>query len=513
MATGDDLRCPVVETAEDGHGRPGGRWWMAVALLVLLAAGLAVRLHHLDDSVLAFHPTRQLHSAIIARDLYLEQTADVDDPGRVAADRARRAQGGLEAPVNEYVVAGLYLVNGRESTWLAGVWASILWLVGGAFLVAAVGRFVGRLGQLVTLAVHLFTPLAVAAGRSFQPDPLMVTAVVGAAWASLRWVERRSWGRLVAAGAMAGLAVLVKPFALPLVLGAFAAVAAHDRGVRRTAADPQAWAFAALAVGPWVLALASGSAARSDPGDYFVASLLASGAFYRAWGRQITDNIGLVVLAVGLVGGLLVARGRARALLLGLVGGYLAACGAFDFRVAGHSYYHLVLVPILALGCGIAVDAVPGWLARRELSVARLLVAPVLVLALLALVASAWGNVPTVPDGNDLPGDVQAAAALVEPGGRVLGMTDAYGRELAYYGDLVVVGEIPGPGDRQLAELQGEPVPDLATEIDRTGAEWVVVTSLEKEVLDPDTIAELRDHYVLVGSSPTWSVYDVRTRR
>ena len=62
-----------------------------------------------------------------------------------------------------------------------------------------------------------------------------------------------------------------------------------------------------------------------------------------------------------------------------------------------------------------------------------------------------------------------------------------------------------------IVESPGPPM--VAREIDRTVAELVVVTSLEKEVLDPDTIAELRDHYVLVGSSPTWSVYDVRTRR
>ncbi|HJS29813.1 MAG TPA: hypothetical protein VJ768_09335, partial [Anaerolineales bacterium] len=43
-----------------------------VTLAVLYVVGLGVRLADLTDPPLDFHPTRQLRSAIIAREMYLE---------------------------------------------------------------------------------------------------------------------------------------------------------------------------------------------------------------------------------------------------------------------------------------------------------------------------------------------------------------------------------------------------------------------------------------------------------
>ena len=49
-------------------------WWAIIILAVVL--GITVRFYDLTDAPLDFHPTRQLHSALIARGMYYENLKD-----------------------------------------------------------------------------------------------------------------------------------------------------------------------------------------------------------------------------------------------------------------------------------------------------------------------------------------------------------------------------------------------------------------------------------------------------
>ena len=64
---------------EGSSGCVAAYWlWLGLALLAFLL-GLAVRLYDLTDPPLDFHPTRQLHSALIARGMYYQNLDDIPD--------------------------------------------------------------------------------------------------------------------------------------------------------------------------------------------------------------------------------------------------------------------------------------------------------------------------------------------------------------------------------------------------------------------------------------------------
>lgn len=66
---------------------PRARVIWALLALLLVGLGLVVRLYDLSDPPLDFHPTRQLHSLIMARGMYFETA-----PGIPAWQRERAVE-------------------------------------------------------------------------------------------------------------------------------------------------------------------------------------------------------------------------------------------------------------------------------------------------------------------------------------------------------------------------------------------------------------------------------------
>jgi hypothetical protein len=497
--------------AEAGGGRLG-RALVALAVGALLLFGLGLRLQGLERSPLHYQPTRQLHTAIIARATYLDRTLPSSDPRRIAADRTRDHEEALEAPITEEVLATIYQVIGHESLWAAGVWSTSVWLAGGLLLFLLLRRFTTAFGALAGLAVHLTVPLGIVAGRSLQPDPLMVTGILATALLVVRHHERPSRGRLLAAGAVAGLTVAVKVTAAPVValLWVAFALARREPWARR---GRDALAFGACAVVPTVLSILVGFApsTRGRSEEYFVASLLTRRSFYDGWFGIVANNIGRGTLLVA-AAGLVVARGTARRLLATLIGAYLVLVVLFDYRMLTHTYYHLVLVPIVGLGCGLAAGAVPALVDRGPRLLARLFV-PLVLLAAVAAGFLVWLDLPAYASDQRRLAAIHDAVAVTGPGAPVASMTSDYGRALGYYGGLVVTVELPGPEDRALLELQHRRVPSLDELLSASGADWVVVTSQRKLTADPEVQRELADHYRRAGQGDGWVVYDVRHRR
>jgi hypothetical protein len=51
-------------------------WTFLFSCLLLIACGLLIRIYDLSDAPLDFHPTRQLHSALMARGMYYQLSGD-----------------------------------------------------------------------------------------------------------------------------------------------------------------------------------------------------------------------------------------------------------------------------------------------------------------------------------------------------------------------------------------------------------------------------------------------------
>lgn len=71
----------------------------------------------------------------------------------------------------ESVAAAGYHLLGGERIWLGGTVSSVLWLLGGACLFLLARRLASDLAAGVAVAFYLFAPYAIAASRTFQPDP------------------------------------------------------------------------------------------------------------------------------------------------------------------------------------------------------------------------------------------------------------------------------------------------------------------------------------------------------
>src|SRR5690242_298012 len=163
-----------------------------IALVLIFGAAFGIRLYDLTDLPLDFHPTRQLLSAIKARGLYYETQPDGVPTWKLeSAIRMAKLKADVEPVVLEGLVAFTYRFTG-EQVWIARIYSSLFWLVGGIFLFLMAREFVSFGGALVGTAYYLIFPYAVIGSRSFQPDPLMIMLTIGFWWMFARWIRSMS---------------------------------------------------------------------------------------------------------------------------------------------------------------------------------------------------------------------------------------------------------------------------------------------------------------------------------
>lgn len=407
-------------------------------LFLLFALGLGIRLYDLTDPPLDFHPTRQLRSAIIARDLYYRELPSAPEWQRQRAAQQLQGLNLIEPLVFESVVALAYRLIGSDPVWVARLFAALFWLAGGAALFALARQMVGAEGGVVALAYYLFLPFGIVASRSFQPDPLMVMLMLLAMWSLFRWWQRPSWAAALLAGALMGLAMFVKAVALFPLLAGFAALLLACKGLRNSLRDRQVWAIGLLAVLPMALYHLYGvyvlKSLESQFEGRFFPQMWLEPSFYVRFLGSASGHAGFGAFLAGVLGALLFASAAPRALAVGLWAGYFAYGMAFPYHITTHSYYHLPLIPIVALSlaplAGLALRSLAGL---RPLWLARLAFVGVLLFGVLA---KAW-EARLELDQSDYrhePAYWQEIGALLGRDASVVALTHDYGNRLAYYG-------------------------------------------------------------------------------
>jgi hypothetical protein len=489
---------------------------ITAALLTLLALGLVVRLNGLDRQPLEFHPTRQYRSALIARAFYLDRVLPQHDRRRVVADQAANAQGVLEPPVMEEVTSFGYQLIGDEHLWLARLLSSVVWLCGGLLLFRLLRRFVTPLGQLVGVAVFVLVPLGVEGGRSFQPDGLMVVLILATFLALARYGESPTKYRLVVAALAAGAAMLVKAVAAPMVLLVCVTYQLVTRGRRGLLSREWAW-FVVIAGLPVALFYGDGlfvsGFLRGQAASNFIPHLLVEPAFWHNWTTIISVTIGWGLVLLAGIGTMLLPRPW-RAVVAAMWAGYFVFGLTNDYRTATHTYYHLQLVPVVAIGVAGLISAGQRRLSRYpDWRLLRLGAAFTGVLALVLLVRAAFAITPAVPPAQRaLPGIDQRIGSLTGHSARVLSVTTDYGTELAYYGQ-VAANEYPSPDDVALARLQGQHPPSIRELFNpRSGRrpQWLAVTNWHEWTSNAALRSYVSSHDRLAASGPDWALYDLR---
>src|SRR5919109_294191 len=284
------------------------------ALVMIFSAALAIRLYDLTDLPLDFHPTRQLVSFIKARGMYYQTKPDgISTWERETAIRFAKLKADVEPVVFERLVAFTYGFTG-EQLWVARVYSSLFWLIGGIFLFLLAREYVSFEGALVSTAYYLLFPYAITGSRSFQPDPLMVMLVLAFWWMFSRYLtpspfpERRGelWIYAVLAGLLGGLAIFIKFSAAFFVIGGALGLALSRFTLRDLLRNVQMWVIALLGALPAAIYLVYGIFIRGDLASQFsgrfVPALLFNPFNYLQWEVKMSMAAGGFFVMLGLLG-------------------------------------------------------------------------------------------------------------------------------------------------------------------------------------------------------------------
>ncbi len=485
----------------------------AVAALVagLLLLGGCLRLLDATDPPLDFHPTRQLHNAILARSLYYEMVPALDLAHRESIIRQRSALGRYEPPILETLAAYGYRLAGGETWVVPRLINTFFWLLGGLALFDLARRAVNEDGAFVTLAFYLLLPFSVQASRSFQPDPGMTMWMVLSVWALYRWGEAPAWKWAVAAGLFGGMAALTKIVAAYLVGGAALGVVLASQGVPRAFKNSQVWSMAGLMAAPSGLYYLFGHPSQAS--EYFLhwtlklLHLIASPAFYVRWMSFLHSLFGLMSLFLALFG-VLLAGGALRALLLGLWGGYFIYGLTLPYQMYTHSYYHLQLVPVVALSLALPARKLLAELGKQP----RLWRAAGAVLLLVAAAYPSWVARSTLlaRDYRSEPAYWQEVVSALPEDGAVVALTQDYGYRLMYFGGRRVK-PWPSAEEQKLAAMRGKEGNFMRTfERLTEGRDYFVVTAMGQWNRQPDLRKYLTGHYPLVAEGDGYLIFDLR---
>ncbi len=467
--------------------RPAFLWWALIGLI--FAAGFAIRMFRLEDPPVDFHPTRQLHSALIARGMFYERAGGIETWRREMAVSQWHMEGLIEPQVFERIVAWTYRLAGEPDLRIPRLYAIFFWMVGAVFVTLLANKMVGKGGALVSALFFLLWPYGLIASRAFQPEPLVIAFMAAGLWAAVCWQQRveeqRSrWGWTIAAGLLCGMAIFFKSVAVFFLAPALAVIvlsrrdprpaaperglpspsrpAAPERGLpspsrpaapehglpcpSRPAApehglpcpvwrDVQVWVLAGLAVLPYAIYHVDGVYLRGylvgQFSQRFFPEMWLDPAFYLRWISNIRRVVPFEVVLVAGLSAFLMRRPWQRAMLLAMWLGYFLYGMILPHHISTHDYYHLPLFPLLALGLGAAADTLfqavrgPRWLARLAVTCA--------LLAVLVIGSYEARLVLKRSGAVDQAKTWETVGQSLGPGASVIALVDDYGTGLKYW--------------------------------------------------------------------------------
>ena len=480
-------------------------------LLLVFGLGLVIRLYHASNPPLDFHATRQLRSAVVARSVYYKLDKNADPALRQEAINLAGLEI-YEPPILETIVGVLYWISGSEQLWLARLVNALFWAIGGLALYFIGRRFDGFWAVLTALAFYFFLPFSVIATRSFQPDPWMVMWVLLTAWAVLRWSETGTWKWAILTGLAGGMTMLVKTFAGFFVGPILLAVVIQTVGLKRFWCSVQVWAMAGISLLPTVLYLLLNGQRSSDFFSFWVVSLsglVLTTNFYADWLAMIKGLMSLGT-ALAAIFGLCIAQKSFRAVLLGGWIGYVLFGLVFPYQYTTHEYYHLMLVPLVALSVIPVLQAVFDLLKEQQLVWRLAAFAVVLFASAYALWTAR--SVIYVQDYALEPASWARVGEDIPEGHPFIALTADYGMRLRYYGWRSTGEAWPSSSDLKLFSLAGNDaivVEDYFAEATQ-GKDFFVVTALSELEGQPALKEILFEEYPLYVEGNGYLIFDLR---
>ena len=481
--------------------------WSVLFIILLLLGGL-LRLIDLTDEPLDFQPSRQLRNSLVAREIYYSVSPSATDEQKILSQTFADSVGKYEPPVIESIVAYSYLITGGENIAIARIWLTLFWLIAGIALFDLMKRVVSPWSALIALSFYLVLPFSVQASRSFQPDPLMTSAFVIGIYFLYRWSEeisneKTSWKFAILVGIFLGFATFVKIVIAFFVGAAAIALVLFTLG-KEFYKSKQVWTMAVIMVIPALLYYVLLNQGRST--EYFFSwtvaliNLITSTDFYTKWLAFLGILFGQTILFLSIAGAL-IAPPRMRWLLISLWIGYLLYGLTLPFQMYTHSYYHIQLIPIIALGLAIILNPLVEFVSNQNNITRAGFIA--LLVAIIGFQSYVARSVLVAESFRHEPAYWNSVGEAIPSNANVIALTQDYGYRLMMYGWRKVN---LWPLATELSETRN-PDKDNAAKFDEitAGMDYFLVTAFGqldkqpelKKILDTYPIAIEGDGYVL----------------
>jgi len=447
--------------------------WVWYALLILVfMMGFIIRVSDLFDAPLDFHATRQLHSALIARGMYYQSLDSAPEWQREMAYNQWQAEGLIEPQIMETLTALGYRIFGSEQLWIARLWAILFWMIGGVFLFLITEEIADFAAGTFAVVFYMVWPYAAEASRAFQPEPLLIAAMLVAIWAFMRWMRTGKWVWAVVVGLLSGFAIYVKSSALFFLAPAYASVVIQRYGFKKTIRSKQVWLIAILSALPYLAYLFYGTVIIDMIGGQFGFRFFPGRwiqpLFYIQWMLELDRTILLVIVMAAVLGISLFTHKKFFMLLVGFLLGYVIYGFVFAYHITTHDYYHLPLIIPVSIGIGILLGKI-FKVSERNRTITRIIFA----LAALVFIGFYSWQIRSELSRNDYTEEIaawQQAGEYVGRDARVIGVFKNYGYRLAYWG-WNYVSSWTTTGDVTLRELAGQEI-DLPQQFDNRISEY-----------------------------------------
>lgn len=485
---------------------------------IFFIAAFGMRVYHINEPLLLFQDTRQYRSAIIARGYFFEVSQSIPDWERQVAIINKDKEGILEPPIMELLASFAYRIAGAEHLWIPKMFSVIFWLGGGVFLYALTRELLSSEAAIFSTAFYLFHPLGLSASRSFQPDPMMVFALLSSIYAISRYHIQPSRTKLAIAAVLSAFAIFVKPVCLFVIFAAFVLASIYRQGIRKTLTNPNLVLFGFVSLLPTVLFYLYGIFVTGFLKDQvemsFIPDLYFSSAFWLGWLKQINNVVGYIDLIAALLGVLLFREGLPKTLLIGLWIGYILFGLTFNYHIYTHDYYQLQFIPIVALSIApISILIFKGLVHTCTQWHWRLALLGILLFAALLYIREVhWIFASQDPHRVRV---AQEIGVVTQHSTKTVFLSFAYGKQLVYDGKIS--GERwPNLADFRLEKLEGKQVLTAKERLDsliiRFLPEYFIVTDFQQFESQQDLKQYLTGAFPIVKQTRDYLIFDLRRK-
>lgn len=421
---------------------PKDSWWLKATLIILFLLAALIRR---DEIRAAGHLLdREFTSAIFSRAYYFTNNDAIEDWRRDIAVTTKNQQPVLEPPVLEYLVSWIYRIMGREEIYYARYLTNAFWLIGGIFMYLIARQLLSTEEAVVATAYYLFVPMGIIISRSFQPDSLMMMMFLASLYTVVLYFEGPSTKRLLLAGFLSGITLLLRPLVIFAIFFSFLAFSIYRNRSWKKIVDLPLVLFSLISLLPMAAYYGYGiifaGFMRWKISTSFMPYLLTKKDFWLGWFNISLDVAEFMPLVLAIIGFFLLRNKKVQFWVVGLIISFLVFSIAFTYHIHTHPYYHIQLFPIVALSMAPATVTLLNALIRNVEKYRWIPVMGVLFLSLFTVRKEVLGSL--YHENFEGPVIAHEIGEAVHHSPHVVYVSYYYGVPLVYYGEF---GGAPWP--------------------------------------------------------------------